>query len=69
MHNVLPQERHLDEVRSDAILLLYTLKKKIKVNLPHAFVRNLMGGKSNIGCGMVLIKIFKKVRIDVKSKA
>ena len=28
-----------------------------------------MGGESNIGYDMVLTKIFKKVKIDVKSKA
>jgi len=38
MHNVLPQGGRFDEVNSDAILLLYALKKNIKVNLAHAFV-------------------------------
>ena len=39
------------------------------MNLAHAFVRNLMGGKSNIKYRMVLTKVFKKVKIDLKSKA
>jgi len=30
--------------------------EKITVNLAHAFVRNLMEGKSNMWYGMVLIK-------------
>jgi len=47
---------------------LYALQKNIRVNLTHASVRNLMRGKSNIGCGMVLTKVFKKVKIDLKSK-
>jgi len=32
------------------------------------FVHNLMEGKSNMGYGMVLTEIFKKVKIDVRSK-
>jgi len=68
MQNVLPQGGHIDEVKSDIILLIYALNKNIKVNLAHAFVRNLMGGKSNIGYRMVLTKVFKKVKIDLKSK-
>jgi len=52
MHKVLLQGGHFDEIKSDAILLLYALKKNITENLAHAFVRNLMGGKSNIGYGI-----------------
>jgi len=57
MHNVFPQGGQFDEVKSDAIFLLYALKKNIKVNLAYSFVRNLMGGKRNIGYGMVLTKV------------
>jgi len=46
---------------------LYALKKNIKVNIAHAFVSNLMGGKSKIGYEMVLTKALKKVKIDLKS--
>ena len=55
-------------MKSDDILFLYARQKNIRVNLTHASVRNLMRGKSNIGCGMVLTKVFKKVNIDLKSK-
>ena len=67
-HNVLPQENS-DEVKGDAILLLYVFKKNIKVNLTHAFAKNLMRGKSNVSYEMVLTKVFKKGKINLKSKA
>jgi len=77
LHNVVPQGGHFDDVpqgghfddvKTDVTLLIYALVKKIKVNLAHAFVRNLMEGKSNMGYAMILTKIFKKVKIDVISK-
>ena len=68
MHNVLTQEGHFDKVKSDSILLLYALKKKMKVNIEHAFVRNLMGDKGNIEYRMMLTKVFKMIDIDLKSK-
>ena len=68
LHNVLPQRGHFDEVKGDAILLLYALMKKIKVNFAHAFVCNLVEGKSIMGYEVILIKFFKKVKINVKSK-
>ena len=37
MHNVLHQGGHFDDLKSDVILLLYDLKKNIKLNFTHAF--------------------------------
>jgi len=40
-----------------------------KVNLASAFMRNLLGDRRNIGYGIVLTKVLKKVKTDFKSKA